>query len=86
MSRWIVSVSSENDDPLVFGPYSRKKAEELAEKFNASVEARSEDESLGAWMWATAYPITSAGITEIREAFGLRRVRLYTSSQLLATL
>jgi hypothetical protein len=36
---YIVSVSMEDDDPIVFGPYTKRKAHELADTFNARVEA-----------------------------------------------
>lgn len=60
-SRWIVSVSSENDNPMIFGPYSEATAERVAAKVNEAIDSRSPDE-----------PET---VTAIWHEFGLRRPR-----------
>lgn len=53
--RWIVNVAQEEDDPLVFGPYTERKARELSEAFNEQIE-RGVFEGEG-WTYSTAMPI-----------------------------
>lgn len=74
-SRWIVSVSSENDNPMIFGPYSEATAERVASKVNEAIDSRSPDETEGAFLYATAYPIRPETVTAILHEFGLRRPR-----------
>lgn len=50
---FVVNVAMEDDDPLIFGPYTLRKASELADKFNERVDAGDFEESHG-WIHATA--------------------------------
>lgn len=53
--KWLVGISQEDSDPHHFGPYTERKARELAEGFNARIEAGVfEDEG---WIHAGAFPI-----------------------------
>jgi hypothetical protein len=69
---WIVSISSENDDPMIFGPYVKHRAEALAERFNEVCGKLSDEDQQGNWMNAGAYPIQNPGIREMLAEFGLR--------------
>lgn len=53
--KYVVSISSENDDPLIFGPYTKRKAHELSAAFNEQIE-RGVFEGEG-WIHSGAYPI-----------------------------
>ena len=66
-SNWIVSINTEDADPLIFGPYSQARAEELADKMNAFLELKSDE--LG-WARASAYPIRNIGIRDMKKEFG----------------
>jgi hypothetical protein len=70
--RWIVSVSSEHDNPLIFGPYSKKRAEAIAESVQRSCEKAMDAEEIG-WMHAGCYPIRNLGPDGIREHLGIGR-------------
>lgn len=62
---WIVSVSTEHDDPLIFGPYVQRRAEQIAAAVNAKAERRTQDEALGDFIYATAVPIDNPGPREL---------------------
>lgn len=64
---WIVSVAMEEADNLVFGPYTRDRAETLTARFNELVTT----ESYGSWIYATCYPIKNHGIRAMLAEFGL---------------
>jgi len=49
---YVVAVNTENDDPLVFGPYTQRKARELEKQFNDRI-----DKDQHGWINASAYPI-----------------------------
>lgn len=63
---WIVSVASEDADDLIFGPYTRSRAEALSDRFNELVTT----ESYGSWVHATCYPIRPLRIRELVAEFG----------------
>ena len=45
---FVVNISTDEDDPMIFGPYTRRKAEELAAKFNERI-----DKDNFGWIYAT---------------------------------
>lgn len=67
--RWTVSISMEETDPLVFGPYTQRKARELADGFNEQIERGVfEDEG---WIHASATPIRNPqSVTAMLAEFG----------------
>jgi len=72
--RWVVNVAMEEDDPLVFGPYTERKARALCEGFVEQIE-RGAFEDYG-WMHATAYPIKNPqSVTAMLAVFGERPKR-----------
>jgi len=67
--RWVVSVSLEEDNPAVFGPYTERKARALVEGFNEQIE-RGTFEGYG-WLHATTYPIQNPqSVTALVGEFG----------------
>lgn len=77
--KWIVSITSEHDDPLIAGPYSEKKAKEIVEKFNATIDSLTDEDRLGNFLYAGCYPISPKTITELRREFDLPK-RVIASS------
>lgn len=69
---WVMEVSQEDDNPAVFGPYTRATAESLRDKLNADIDARPEGEL---WLHASAYPIEALTVTDLRSLFDLKRIR-----------
>lgn len=66
---WIVSVSTSNDDPMIFGPYVKQRAEELRDKFNAWVDDHPEVFENHEFIRAGAYPIRNPGIRDMTKEF-----------------
>ena len=58
---WIVSVALEDDDDLIFGPYVEHRARQVVSAINLRNERRADDETLGDFLYATAYPIENLG-------------------------
>lgn len=68
---FVVNVSMEDDDPLIFGPYTRRKAFELADKFNEKIEAGAFDDRAFGWIHATAMRIDNpASVRGMLREFG----------------
>lgn len=67
--RWVVSIKTENDDPLIFGPYTERKARELSDGFVEKIEA-GVFEGEG-WLHSTATPIRNPQtVNQILHEFG----------------
>lgn len=63
---YVVSVSTDLDNPLIFGPYTRRKAKHLAEAFNASIN----EDDFG-WIHATAMRIANPpSVRQLLHEFG----------------
>lgn len=58
---YVVSVSLENDNPAILGPYTRRAAEQIAAAINRREERRTDDERLGDFLHATALWIKNPG-------------------------
>lgn len=72
--RWIVSVSQEDTDPYAFGPYTERKARELADAFNEQIECGLFDGE--GWIHAGAYPIRNPqSITRLLAEYGKTPLR-----------
>lgn len=60
---YTLNIANETDDPMIFGPYTERRARALAEQFNNQIEAGTfEGEG---WMHATAMRIWNP--TKIRD-------------------
>jgi hypothetical protein len=68
--KWIISVSMEHDNPMIFGPYSEKRARAISESVQRSLDKHAEE--IG-WMTAGCYPIRNSGPDGIRERLGVKR-------------
>lgn len=67
---WIVSLSQEMDNPFIMGPYTERRAQQVAEAINKRNERRSDEDKLGDFLYASAYPIRNYGVRDaIREIF-----------------
>lgn len=63
---YVLNVATDTDDPMIFGPYTRRKAEKLAEEFNKRID----QEDFG-WIYATAQRISNPqNIRQILREFG----------------
>ncbi len=62
---YTVSVSSEDEDPFIFGPYTERRARELADLFNQRI-----DREQHGWIHATALRIANPGIRDMLREFG----------------
>lgn len=60
-SNWVVSISIEDDNPSVYGPYSERRAKQIKESFNRREDKRSDDERAGNFLYASAYPLINPG-------------------------
>lgn len=83
-SNWVVSISSETEDPLIFGPYTETRARELAEKIEARIQRDQEENEVSydeetetysggdsGYIAANAYPLDNPGIRAICDELGL---------------
>ena len=68
---WVVSISTDEDNPAVFGPYTRRKAEELADGFNTRIGG-TEVEGQYTFILAGAHPIRNPqSVRALRTEMGL---------------
>lgn len=71
---WVVTVSHELGDPLVFGPYTKRKARELRDGFNEQIE-RGAFEGEG-WLFATVRRISNPmNVSAMLKGFGKKPVK-----------
>lgn len=71
---WVVNIAQDDDDALYFGPYTRRKARELADAFNVQIE-RGVFEGEG-WIHAGAMPIRNPqSVTAMLAEFSKTPVR-----------
>lgn len=61
LRNWVVSTNTELNDPLIFGPYSERRARQIAMAINRHAARRTADEQENDWLHATAYPLRNPG-------------------------
>lgn len=67
---FVLHVSMSDDDPMIFGPYTERKARELADAFNARIEDG--DFATFEWIHATAKRIANpARLRDVLREFGV---------------